>query len=182
MAKIIYKEGREGGKSIGDIEGVAVGLLNGRTALVYPRYSERRLLDYENIEKWNAGKVTEVEALRLTDSEPDTTGLLEAGSPAARFVRRFVSERFGAFQLPPLLAALEVASRREEIDEAVKDLEGVVDMLGDYDSDVWSCSRCVAGSGWCAGGVGFAAVNYLNYSVLAVPLLLLPASWDALDA
>lgn len=182
MAKLIYKKGREGGRHINDIEGVAIGLLNGRTALVYPKYGNRRLLEYEEIEKWNAGKVTEIEALRLTDPGPDTAGLLEAGSPAARFVRQFTSERFGAFQLPPLLAALEVVSRREEIDEAVKEIEGA-DRLADCISNVWSCSRYYADYGWYAYGVsGFAANDYLYVSDLAVPLLLLPASRDALDA
>lgn len=190
MAKLIYKKGREGGRHINDIEGVAIELLDGRTALIHPRYRERGLLDYGSIKLWNTRNVTEIEALRLTDSEPDTTSLLEAGSPAALFVRQFASERFGAFQLPPLLAALEVASRMEEIDEAVRSLEGA-DTLADYGSVVWSCSRCGANGGWCAvggigwyanGNVGFAASNNLVNSFLAVPLLLLPASWDALDA
>lgn len=180
MAKVIYRS-REGGKNIRAIEGVAVDLLNGRTALVYPRYEELRLLECESVKKWNAEVMSEIEALRLADSESDTDTLLEAGSPAAGFVRRFASERFGGFQLPPLLAAMEVASRTKEIDEAVKDIEGT-DKLGDYIPNVWSCSRADAGSSWFAAGCeGLAGDGRLGSYGLTVPLLLLPASWAALD-
>ena len=44
-------------------------------------------------------------ALRLMDNQAATAALLEAESPAARFVTKFTSERFGRFGLPTLLAA-----------------------------------------------------------------------------
>lgn len=48
-------------------------------------------------------------------------------------------------------------------------------------SDVWSCSRCNSGNGWCASGnSGYAYGSILGYSCLAVPLVLLPVPQSAL--
>ena len=48
-------------------------------------------------------------------------------------------------------------------------------------SIVWSCSRFIANSGWCAHGVGgYASYNFLCYSYLAVPLVLLDVPQSAI--
>ena len=48
-------------------------------------------------------------------------------------------------------------------------------------SHVWSCSRCYANYGWCAGGSsGYAGDVNLYYSYLAVPLVLLDGPQSAI--
>lgn len=87
----------------------------------------------------------------MRDNQAATTALLEAGSPAAKFVSKFTS-RFGRFGLPTLLAALEIAEQKSAIDELAREIDGA-DLLEDFCSSVWSCSRCFPNYGWVAIGV-----------------------------
>ena len=172
MAKIIYKDGCEGQNRLKGIEGIEIGLLNGQKALIYPKYGKRALLNPKYKERWHDVGISETAALRLRDNKVATTALLGAGSPAAGFVS-FVSEKFGRFGLPTLLAAMEITEQRREIDELAKNIEGA-DLLKDFHGSVWSCSRYSESYGWAANGsYGFADGISLSSSNLSVPLVLL---------
>lgn len=179
MARIIYKNGCEGQNRLECIEGIEIDLLNGQKALIYPRYSNEALLEDKDRSKWKAGGVFEIEALRLRDNTESTAALFKAGSPAAKFVAGFLSERFGGFGLPTLLAAMEITDRKGEIDELARGIDGA-DLLDDFYSSVWSCSRCEPGFGWIVyGGSGNANGYYLDGTAVAVPLILLNAARGA---
>lgn len=173
MARIIYKDGYEGQNRVECIEGIEIDLMNGQKALIYPKYSNEKLLDLKDRDRWFAEGISETAALRLRDNQAATAELLKAGSPAARFVTRFTSERFGRFGLPTLLAALEITEQKSEIDELARKIDGA-DLLEDFISSVWSCSRYYPYGGWFASGSnGYANGSYLNYWSMAAPLVLL---------
>lgn len=172
MAKIIYKKGCEGQNKLSCIEGIEISLLNGQKALIYPKYDEREILISEQISKWDAACMNEIEALKVTDTFSETSVLFSLGSPASKWVRQFASFDYGHRNLPSLLAALEIQHQKAEIDALAETIEGA-DLLRDFTSDVWSCSRCGSNGGWCAsGGGGYANNYYLGSSGLAVPLVL----------
>lgn len=172
MAKIIYKEGLEGQNKLECIEGIEIELLNGQKALIYPKYSEEVMLPMENIKYYGQDTDTEIAALKETESECLTDALHDCGSPAAEFVHKFRSDKYGRFHLPTLLAAMELQDQKNDIDELAETIEGA-DLLRDFTSYVWSCSRCNENSGWIAyGNYGFAGHGYLYGSYLAVPLVL----------
>ena len=106
MAKIIYKEGCEGQNKLSSIEGIEIELLNGQKALIYPKYAERLMLKIGQVSKWNAQNQTEIEALKVEDTNGKTGALLKVGSPAADWVAQFWSDNHSIFCLPSLLAAL----------------------------------------------------------------------------
>lgn len=174
MAKIIYIEGCEGQNKLSCIEGIEIELLNGQKALIYPKYAERQMLTREQISKWSANDETEIEALKVTDTTLATQQLFALDSPAALWVARFHDpDKCRIFCLPSLLAAMEIQHQKEEIDELAETIDGA-DLLRDFTSYVWSCSRCDAYGCWFAGGYSGYAGSYggLSYSYLAVPLVL----------
>ena len=173
MAKIIYKEGCEGQNKLSCIEGIEIELLNGQKALIYPKYAERQMLTREQISKWSAKDETEIEALKVTDTTLATQQLFALDSPAALWVAQFHDpDKCRIFCLPSLLAAMELQHQKAEIDALAETIEGA-DLLRDFTSGVWSCSRCSAGYCWCAlGSCGYASYNSLHYSYLVVPLVL----------
>ena len=177
MARIIYKDGCDGRRRLECIEGIEIDLLNGQKALIYPKYSNEVLLDLKDRDRWHDAGISVTRALRLRDNQAVTAALLEAGSPAARFVTKYTSERFGRFGLPTLLAALEITEQNSAIDELARKIDGA-DLLEDfYSSYVWSCSRYGDSSGWVANGYsGFARNSSLCSPYLAVPLVLLEAT------
>lgn len=178
MARIIYKDGCEGQNRLESIEGIEIDLLNGQKALIYPKYSEEMLLDMKDWDRWHDAGVSETVALRLRDNQAATAALLEAGSPAARFVTKFTSERFGRFGLPTLVAALEITKQKSEIDELAREIDGA-DLLEDFYSCAWSCSRCNPTVGWIAyGNSGDASGAHLYGRSVAAPLVLLDATAD----
>lgn len=173
MARIIYKNGCEGQNRLECIEGIEIDLLNGQKALIYPRYSDEELLDLKDRDRWLDAGISETRALRLRDNQAATAALLEAGSPAAEFVSRFTSERFGRFGLPTLLAAMEITEQKGEIDELARGIDGA-DLLKDFSPCVWSCSRCGSDYGWFADGCnGCANGGGLSSRYVAAPLVLL---------
>lgn len=124
------------------------------------------------IEPWDAEEVSEIEALKKKYNAWETATLLKCGSPAAEYVCNFHSGKHGIFVLPTLLAAMEIQDQMSDIDELAETIEGA-DLLRDFTSGVWSCSRCGEDGGWVAYGDGGFAVNYnLFSSNLAVPLVL----------
>lgn len=172
MARIIYKEGCERQNRLECIEGIEIELLNGQKALIYPKYSEEVMLPMENIKYYGQELDTEIAALKETESECLTDALHDCGSPAAEFVHKFCSDKHGRFYLPTLLAAMELQDQKNDIDELAETIEGA-DLLRDFTSLVWSCSRYGESFGWVAYGYGgFASNSYLYYSNLAVPLVL----------
>lgn len=172
MARIIYKEGCERQNRLESIEGIEIELLNGQKALIYPKYSEEVMLPMKNIKYYGQDPDTEIAALKETESECLTDALHDCGSPAAEFVHKFRSDKYGRFQLPTLLAAMELQHQKNDIDELAETIEGA-DLLRDFTSLVWSCSRFSENAGWIANAIrGFAGGYGLCSSVLAVPLVL----------
>lgn len=172
MAKIIYKEGLEDQNRLESIEGIEIELLNGQKALIYPKYAERALLESEKIKYYEQEPDTEIAALKETENLRATGELFACDSPAAEFVAQLRPTMYGIFALPTLLAAMEIQDQKEDIDKLAKTIEGA-DLLRDFDSSVWSCSRCSENYGWIAhGNVGFASGSVLYYSYLAVPTIL----------
>lgn len=172
MAKIIYKEGCERQNRLESIEGIEIELLNGQKALIYPKYSEEVMLPMENIKYYGQEPDTEIAALKETESECLTDALHDCGSPAAEFVHKFRSDKYGRFHLPTLIAAMELQDQKNDIDELAETIEGA-DLLRDFTSSVWSCSRYGEYYGWIANGYyGFAGGYGLCISYLAVPLVL----------
>lgn len=172
MARIIYKEGLEGQNRLECIEGIEIELLNGQKALIYPKYAKGPLLKEEQVSKWDAREETEIEALKIEDTNAKTGALLRVDSPAVEWVSQFWSDKHGIFCLPSLLAAMELQHQKKEIDTLAKTIEDA-DLLRDFDSNVWSCSRYGESYGWIArGSSGFAVYGSLRSSHLAVPVIL----------
>ena len=178
MARIIYKNECEGQNRLECIEGIEIDLLNGQKALIYPKYRNEELLDPKDRDRWLDAGISETAALRLRDNQAATAALLEAESPAARFVTKFTSERFGRFGLPTLLAAMEITEQEGEIDKLAREIDGA-DLLEDFSSNVWSCSRYSQNYGWIAsGGSGYAYGYILDIRCVAAPLVLLDTTAD----
>lgn len=172
MARIIYKEGCDGQRDIASIEGIEIQLLNGQKALIYPKYSEEIMLPEDKITSWKTKDTGMFEALKKEDNLFATYVLLSHGSPAARFVAQFRTDKDIMFALPTLLASMAVQHQKSDIDELAGTIEGA-DLLRDFDSNVWSCSRYGKGSSWVAyGGNGFVGNSGLYCSRLAVPVVL----------
>ena len=162
----------EGQNKLSRIKGIEIELLNGQKALIYPKYAEKQMLKSEQIIKWGAEKETEIEALKVTDTAFATECLCEICSPAALWVSQFKYAKYSNFALPSLLAAMEIQSQKEEIDALAETIKGA-DLLGDFTSGVWSCSRCGVSSCWYAyGDGGYAHGRLLRDACLAVPTLL----------
>ena len=68
---------------------------------------------------------------------------------------------------------MEITEQEGEIDKLAREIDGA-DLLEDFSSNVWCCSRYVSGSGWIAGGsYGYAASSSLYLRHVAAPLVLL---------
>ena len=175
MAKIIYKKGLEGQNRLECIEGIEIDLLNGQCALIYPKYADLPLLDDARINDWKANIMTEIEALKVEDSASETDELLALDSSAAKFVRQFKSDVYGQFNMPTLLAAMEIIYQREDINTLAKTIEGAG--LLKEDAFVSSCSRCFQLNRWVVNGVngltyGF-IYNYVSFNPCAcVPTIV----------
>ena len=167
-ARIIYKPGKEGINSLDAIRGIAVKMFNGQEVLVYPKYAELPLLHREDYSRWKERSLTEAEAL-MDDRDPRelTVALVEAGSPAAKFV-----DELGGFSLPSLQMLAAIVVNRDDIDELAREIEGA-DLLGSHTSLFWSCFRYSGDSAWFAdGGLGFFYGVSMYGGYLAVPVSL----------
>lgn len=172
MAKIIYKENMEGQNNLSSIEGIEIDLLNGQKALIFPKYSKEYLMQSDQIDKWNARALSEIEALKVEDTVSETVALFNLGSPAANWVLLFVTKDRRQFSLPSLLAAMEIQHQKEDIDALAETIERA-DLLRDFTPFTWSCSRCDEDTCWYAyGSAGFAHDNTLQDFFLAVPTIL----------
>lgn len=172
MARIIYKKGCEGQNRLECIEGIEIELLNGQKALIYPKYSrEVMLADDDKICNWDSPIETEMEALKREYAGYRTEQLVALDSPAAMWVTQFYADNYGVFALPSLLAAMEIQYQKEDIDKLAETIDGA-DLLRDFTSDIWTCSRCSESSGWFALSGGLAYDSDFYYSLLAVPTIL----------
>lgn len=170
MAKIIYKEGCEGQNRLESIEGIEIDLLNGQKALIYPKYAERMMLETARIADCDIEAETEIKALKREENIFATNSFDILGSPAAKFVHQFTAVDRFLFGLPTLLAAMEIQDQKSEIDALAETIEGA-DLLRNFTSYVWSCSRCGKGDGWFA--LELSSFGYsMCYANLAVPTIL----------
>lgn len=171
MAKIIYKKGFEGQNKLECIEGIEIDMLNGQCALIYPKYADLPLLDFEQIDDWKAKSMTEFEALKVEDSAEETDELLALDSPAAEFVRKFRSDIHGHFNMPTLLAAMEIVRQLKEINKLAETIEGA-DLLR-KGVIILSCSRCSRELGWVTySRLGVANVGILDGDHTCVPTII----------
>lgn len=170
--RIIYKKGCEGHNSLESIEGIEIELFNGQKALIYPKYSEEVMLEEEKIKYYEQEPDTEIAALKETENLRATGELFACDSPAAEFVAQLRPTMYGIFALPTLLAAMEIADQKKDIDALAETIEGA-DLLRNFTYDVWTCSRYNDILGWIAvGSFGFADKCYLRASALVVPTIL----------
>ena len=168
MAKILYKEGFEGQNELECIEGIEIDLFTGYKVLVYPKYKELPML---SAKKWRTFEFTEFQALKVINSKILTDEFFEVGSPAAKFVRKFKSEKYGEFNLPTLLAAGEIAEQLKLIDALAETIEGA-DLLRDY-SDIWSCCCGPSNGAWFAMTYDSVFDNYdLCSELTVVPVVI----------
>lgn len=172
MARIIYKEGLEGQNRLECIEGIEIELLNGQKALIYPKYSKEVMLPGNKIASWKANGVNEIDALKKKDNQWATGALLKCGSPAAEYVSNFRSDKHGIFGLPTLLAAMEIQDQKFDIDALAITIKGT-DLLSNFTSIVWSCSRSSRICGFLASGNGGCSLgDCLYFPYLVVPVFL----------
>lgn len=173
MAKIIYKEGLEGQNRLESIEGIEIELLNGDKALVYPKYAKRALIRSEEISKWNAPQMKEIEALKLRSAKLKTYNLISINSPAAIWVGQFSSFKFDSqFSLPTLSAAMEIQDQAKDIDALAETIEGAY-LLQDFGCNIWSCSRSGEYYGYVVNGLcGFVNNSDVYNSNLSIPVIL----------
>ena len=170
MAKIIYKKGHEGENKLSSIEGIEIDLFNGQKALIYPKYAQRRMLDLEQMRKWSAKIETEIEALKVEETNGKTVELLRIESPAAKWVSQFWHDKFGIFCLPSLLAALEIEHQEKEINALAETIEGA-DLLEDPGFGILTCSRSQEHKCWTVIGKAH-NFGYIFGIYLIVPTIL----------
>ena len=171
MARIVYKKGLEGHNRLEYIEGIEIDMMNGQSALIYPKYANLPLLKFDKIDDWETKALTQTEALKVGDNTRVMDDLLALGSSAAEFVRQFKSDLYGRFNMPTLLAALEIIYQRDDINALANIIEGA-DFL-EENVDVTSCSRYNQVGMWVASGCGgFVSADNLDYSHLCVPTVV----------
>ena len=170
MAKIIYKKGHKGENKLSSIEGIEIDLFNGQKALIYPKYAQRRMLDLEQMRKWDAKNETEIEALKVEETNGKTVELLRIESPAAKWVSQFWHDKYGIFCLPSLLAALEIQHQKAEIDALAETIEGA-DLLKDADFDILTCSRSLEFNCWTVA-INARRVGYVFGIYFVIPTIL----------
>ena len=164
----------EGQNKLSCIEGIEIDLINGQRALIFPKYSKEYLMQSDQIDKWNARALSEIEALKVENTVSETVALFNLGSPAANWVLLFVANDRRQFSLPSLLAAMEIQYQKEEIDALAETIEGA-DLLRDFTSGVWSCSRTSLNGVWFViGGCVYAGSSGSNGKGLGAACLAVP--------
>lgn len=137
MARIIYKEGFEWQNHLECIEGIEIGLENGRKALIFPKYAWRKILRKNfDLEDWDSEEMTIKQAM-ASDGEADNEELYRISSPAEMFVSGFMTDKWGMRDLPDLCLAVEIQKQRREIDRQAEKIAGADRLCG----SIWSCSR-----------------------------------------
>ena len=140
MARIIYKEGFEGQNHLECIEGIEIGLGNGRKALIFPKYARLKILCKNfDLEDWDSEEMTIKQAI-ASDGVADNEELYRISSPAEMFVCAFVTDKWGMRDLPNLLVAVEIQRQWREIDRQAEKIVGA-DLLRENRGGIWSCAR-----------------------------------------
>jgi len=151
--------------SLDNIEGIVVPLLNGENFLVYPKYAKRRLLLYEDTEKWTAKEYNEADALYNHDNKNETDILLKLNSPAAIYVRSFGKD------LPSLQMLFVIYHNLDTINKLAEGIKGA-DKL-ERGSYLWASCRYNSYYAWIFNGyLGYASNPYFYYGYTAVPVAL----------
>lgn len=170
MAKIIYKEGQEGQNRLDCIEGIEIDMMNGQCALIYPKYAELPFADEKNINEYKRIIEKEIDALKAEDSMEAMNKLIALGSPSARFVRQFNSNIYGSYNLPTLIAAMEISNQSKDINAIAKTIEGA-DLIED-DAEISTCFQATNFSRWFAYGGGFLGSTASVYPNTCVPTIV----------
>lgn len=130
------------------------------------------MLSKDKIQHYDEEYITEIEALKETESRRVTEKLFDIESPAATFVAQFHSDKYGTFALPTLLTAMEIQYQRNDIDTLAATIEGT-DLLRDFNGGIWSCSRTSEVGGWFVNDcLAHAFYSNFCYSCIAVPIVL----------
>lgn len=170
MARIVYKEGYEGQNRLDCIEGIEIEMMNGQCALIYPKYEELPFADEKNINEYKRIIEKEIDALKAEDSMEATNKLIALGSPSARFVRQFNSNIYGSYNLPTLIAAIEISNQSKDINAIAKTIEGA-DLIED-DAEISTCFQATNFSRWFAYGGGFLGSTASVYPNTCVPTIV----------
>lgn len=145
MARIVYKEGFEGQNNLECIEGIEIGLGNGRKALIFPKYARRKILNKNfDLEDWDSEEMTIKQAI-ASDGGADNEELYRISSPAEMFVCAFMTDKWGMRDLPNLLVAVEIQRQWREIDRQAEKIVGA-DLLRENRGGIWSCARAFGDS------------------------------------
>lgn len=140
MARIIYKEGFEGQNHLECIEGIEIGLGNGRKALIFPKYTKHVILNKNfDLEDWDSEEMTTKQAI-ASDGGADNEELYRISSPASMFVSSCMTDKWGMRDLPDLCLAVEIQKQRREIDRQAEKIVGA-DLLRENLGGIWSCAR-----------------------------------------
>lgn len=170
MARIIYKKGLENQNKLECIEGIEIDMLNGQCALIYPKYAELPFADEKNINEYKRIIEKEIDALKAEDSMGATNKLIALGSPSARFVRQFNSNIYGSYNLPTLIAAMEISDQSKDINAIAKTIDGA-DLIED-NAEISTCFQATDFSRWFAYGCGFLGSTASVYPNTCVPTIV----------
>lgn len=148
------------------IKGIIVPLLNGKRALVYPKFKEYPLLPEGT--RWNGKQMNECDTLyNDSDGRKETDDLLALGSEAAKFVRSVCPGT--EFNLPHnmlILAALYHFC--EQFNEIVARIDGASELA----FPAWSSAMFSSHYAWNYLSYGYFSYHYFCRSFLCVPCVL----------
>lgn len=149
-----------------DIKGIIVPLLNGKRALVYPKFKEYPLLPEGT--KWNGKQMNECDTLyNDSDGRKETDDLLALGSEAAKFVRSVCPGT--EFNLPHNMLILAALYHFwGQFNEIVARIDGASEL----DFPAWGSAMYSSGGAWFYYFNGyFYSYNFCG-SFMCVPCVL----------
>ena len=168
MAQIIYKEGFEGRNELECIEGIEIGLCNGRKALIFPKYACRKILRKNfDLEDWDSEEMTIKQAIE-SDGVADNEELYRLRSPAEIFVCSFTTDIWGMRDLPDLSLAIEIQKQLGLINIQAEKIAGADLLRG----SIWSCSRAFGDSCYIVQSSGAISTDIVCNEHLCVPCVL----------
>ena len=170
-AKIIYRKGFEGKNTLDAIEGIEIGLENGRKALIFPKYASLKMTNRDfDLEDWDAKELTMEQAI-ASDGGADNEELFRITSPAAMYVSHFVTNKWGLRDLPDLRLAVEIQKQRMKIDKLAEKIGGA-DLLRENLGSIWSCAREFGDSCYIAQIDGTVATDIVCNEHVCIPCVL----------